>query len=551
MKKNWLVLLIGMFIVSFMLMVTSAKTDSQTTDEAIHLVSGYTYLTQRDFRLDSEHPPFLKELAALPLIFQKVKLKIDERWQKAGGFYYDSWQEARLIGENFFYGSGNDPEKLLFWGRLPFIFLTLILGYFSYFWAKKLYGQKAGVFAGFLTLFFPNFLAHGRLINTDLGVALFIYLTVFSWGNFLKRPRLIYIVLTGLTLGLTLASKFTGLIIIPILLVIMLVKVIFYKEKEKYFKKYFLGIAGILVISFLVIWATYGFTMATPGPFPTNLSSFVLWNDFQLSPTLISFLDKIRFLFSPAEFYKGIFMVFRHAAIGHSAYLLGQSSTGGWWYYFPVAIFYKTPIPVFFFLAMAIFFWGKLRVKEPFEEILLIIPPAFFLFISLFSKADLGIRHILPIFPFIFVFASKSINLINLQKAKFASIVFVMLIGWYFFSAISSFPNFLSYFNEFVNGPKGGYRILADSNLDWGQDIYRLKKYLEENRINRPYLFYPWNGEDALRYYQIDFQPLAPFQSDIRGQVIISDTYLQTEGFLWLKKYPFYQITPGLFLFEL
>ncbi|MFA6492651.1 MAG: glycosyltransferase family 39 protein [Patescibacteria group bacterium] len=562
MKRNFWqkIVLVAIFTIAFLLMIFSCFKDSQTTDEAIHLFAGYTYLTKGDFRLDTEHPPLLKEISALPLLaFKNLEIPLGSLWNEAGNFYYDSWYEARVLSENFFYSLGNDPTKLLFWGRLPFVMLTLLLGFAGFLWAKKLYGMKSGIFAAFLILFFPNILAHGRLINTDLGLTFFMFLTVYLWGNFLKKPNFLNLFFSGLSLGLILSSKFTGLIVLPILFLLFLIRaLIFEKQKSKFLLKYFIGFMGALLISFVVIWASYGFSIKTPTLVPPGFIGEYFWGNFQLTSSLTDFLDKARVLFFPAEFYKGIYLVFRHAAVGHSSYLFGQLSNNGWWYYFPVTIFYKTPIPIFFFLIFTIIFWKKIRAKELFDEVLLILPPIMFLVFAMFSKADLGIRHILPIFPFLFVFISKSINLFDISKlkkvnikTKVFSIVFLCLIAWYFISALISFPNYLAYFNEFAGGQKNGYKILTDSNLDWGQDIYRLKKYLGDNKIEKVYLVYPWDGDKALEHYGINFEPLYSENKNIKGPVVISATYFESGSYSWLKKYPFEQITPGLFIFEL
>lgn len=262
----------------------------------------------------------------------------------------------------------------------------------------------------------------------------------------------------------------------------------------------------------------------------------------------------------PAEFYKGLFLVGRHALAGHGSFLLGQTSTTGWWYYFPVAIFYKTPISFFIFLILAIVFWKKIRAKESFDEIALIITPIIFLVFSMFSKADLGVRHVLPIFPFLAVLASRSINLIDFSAVRIIkantkkiipALLFTVLILWYLLSSVSIYPNYLAYFNEFAGGPKDGYKILGDSNLDWGQDIFRIKKYLDEHQIDDGYILYPWGGDEALRYYGINLKPFPWDNQDIKGYVVVSATYWQLAEMRWLDVFPHEQITPGVFLFDL
>ena len=547
------------FLFAFFLLIFSAKQDSLTTDEAVHLFAGYTYITRNashSFRLDPEHPPFLKEIAAVPLLFfQNLKVPIDGLWDKAGNFYVDSWQEARVLSEQFLFGLGNNADKLIFWGRFPFIILTLILGFAVYWWSRKIYGEKAGIFAAFLILFLPNILAHGRLINTDLGLTLFIFLAIYYWTKFLKsaswRTTWLGFLMSGVFTGLAFASKFTSLILVPILIVLMIAKLIYDKDFKKW-PKYLVGFLGVMVIGFIIVWASYGFSVqAPPKPLGSLSENIKLWTSFNVPNSLDVIFQKIRPILFPADFYKGFFLVGRHALAGHGSFLLGQTSNTGWWYYFPVAIFMKTPIPFFIFLILAIIFWKKIKTKESFDEVALLAAPIIFLIISMFTKADLGVRHILPIFPFLAVYASKSINLVDFSKVKIPVILFSILILWYLLSTISSYSNYLAYFNEAAGGPKRGFKILADSNLDWGQDIFRIKKYLDEHQITDGYILYPWNGDQALKYYGINLKSMPWDDQNIKGNVVVSATYLQLADLSWLWQYPYEQITPGVFIFRL
>lgn len=501
------------FVSAFILMLFSAKMDSITTDEGVHLFAGYTYLTQRDFRLDPEHPPLLKKIGALPLLFiNNLNYTLGEKWEKAGNFYYDSWQEARILGDIFV---ANNSNNIIFVSRIMFVLLTMILGIFSFFWAKKLYGEKAGIFSAFLILFLPNILANGRLINTDFGLTLFFFLAIYFWGKFLKEPKILNLIIAGIFLGLVLASKFTGIMIVPIFILLIIIKLILQKSWKNW-PKYLLGILLSSIVSFLIIWGTYGFSIQ-----------------------------------SPKYFYKGLVMVATHSAGGHASYLLGQTSNTGWWYYFPVAIFFKTPIPIFIFLLITIIYFKKIKSKDIFDEYLILIPLIVFLLFAMISKANLGVRHVLPILPFLILFISKSINLIDFKKWRLGTIGFIVLIFWYFVSSVFSFPNYLAYFNEFAGGPKNGYKILTDSNLDWGQDVFRIKKYMDENNLDHVYLVYPWDGDEILKYYGINFTPLKPDDRQAKGKAVVSATYYETDAYKWLKQFPMEQITPGVFLVEL
>jgi len=555
------IFLVLLFVFSFLLMIGSARSNSATTDEAVHLFAGYTYLTERDFRLDPEHPPLLKELAAASLLALKnLNLPIDGLWDKAENFYYDSWKEARTLGNNFLYDLGNDAAKFLFLGRLPFIFLTLVLGFAVYYWANKLYGKKVGIFAAFLILLMPNILAHGPLINTDLGLTLFMFITVYFWGEYLKKPTRKSLALAGIFCGLAFASKYTSVLLLPILLILGVIK-IFIDKNSKYWIKYLLGFFGIGIITFIIVWFSYGFSIATPPqPIGTLSENIKMWANWDIPTIFDGISERIRPILFPADYYKGLILVVRHGLGGHSSFLLGETNNTGWWYYFPVAIFVKTPIPFFIFLALAIGIFGKIKAKLLFDELLLIIAPIIFLVFSMYSKADLGVRHVLPIFPFLAVYAAKSINLLKFSEIKIinhnpkklvVALLFLLLILWYLISSISSHPNYIAYFNEAVGSSRNGYKILTDSNLDWGQDIVRIKAYIDKHNIQDPYVVYPWDSEDALRYYGINSTLLRPEDQKIKGDVIISATYLQSGAYDWLKKYPNEQITPGVFYFRI
>jgi len=313
-----------------------------------------------------------------------------------------------------------------------------------------------------------------------------------------------------------------------------------------------LGFIGAVIIAYFIILGSYGFSFQAPPKITqglsTELNSFA---NYTAPSNFDSIYEKIRPILIPDYFFKGLVQVGVHAAGGHSSYLLGQTSGTGWWYYFPVTILFKTPIPIFIFLVLSIVYFKKVKNKDIFDEYLLIIPPIIFLAFAMYSKADLGIRHILPIFPFIFVFISKTINLIDFKKWRVATIGFIILLIWYFVSTLTSFPNSIAYFNEFAGGPNGGYKILTDSNLDWGQDVFRIKSYIKENNLENIYLVYNWNGNQYLMKHDLVYPNLPSDRRVSNANVIISASALVGDsGYDWLKVYPKTQITPGVFLVE-
>jgi len=572
------ILLALICLLSLYLQLAAARRDSVTLDETIHIYAGYSYLTKHDFRLDPEHPPLLKEIGAVPLLFMHLNPPGDKSWNDAAPYYEDHWHEARLLGEQFLYSVGNDHNRIVFWSRLPFILLTLVLGIFAWFWANKLYGWKAGLLAAFLVLLLPTLLAHGHLDNTDL-VVLFIFVGVYFWGKFLQFRRARDLLPAALFAGCAFASKYTAGLLLPILLILALGRLYLCEKSARLWRPYLAGFLALLVIGFLVTWASYQFGTRVPPPAP---SANPTWGGSVPPSAVRPLLLHARWLFLPAEFYKGLFMIFHHALAGHLSFLLGETSRSGWWYYFPVAILFKTPLPAFLFLGLAIVFHAKLRPRsgDDFDEFLLLAPALTFLVLSMFSKADLGVRHVLPIFPFLLVYAAKSINLLDLRggsvprrdgegreeqpeqprrarqpgkRGLLPAAGFAALIVWYLACALPPLTpqfNYIAYFNELAGGPSGGYRLLSDSNIDWGQDLNRLREYLRAHRISVVSVECPPEGDPSYAGYGIGATPLEPGVPWQR-YAVVGTTLLNRPELSWLRYYPAVQITPGLFLIDL
>ena len=167
-----------MFISAF----TSYLGDSLTMDELSHIPAGYSYLSQKDFRINPEHPPLIKDLAAFPLLFLNLNFPSDsDAWNKdVNGQWAYGWE--------LLYNSGNNPDQMIFWARLPMVFVLILLGWFLFYWTKKEFGNKVALLTLTLFTFSPNLLAHGRLVTTDVGATLGILLATYFWLEFLKKP---------------------------------------------------------------------------------------------------------------------------------------------------------------------------------------------------------------------------------------------------------------------------------------------------------------------------------------------------------------------------
>lgn len=543
----WVALLI--LGLQFAYQIFLAKADSQTTDEAVHLAAGYTYLTKEDYRFNSEHPPLIKILAAIPLLIIKPNMPIDQTtYNNSGNFFYDSWVENRQFGEDWFYRSDNNPDQLLFWGRLPTIILAFFLGLSIFFLARRLWGEIAGLIAvGFYALD-PNINAQAHLITTDIGASLGILLSVISYWAFLNSPNLKKALTWGLIFGLTLVTKFTTILLIPIFLALT---IYFLLKKGKLVAKRFLG--GLLIAlmtAYLVVVAVYGFdfNMAPPTNHVVELTTIV---NHGYQTTGGELIDKvypiIRHLLIPKYYFKGLVMILLHVGNGHDSFLLGQHSNSGWWYYFPVIFLAKTPLPTLIFLSLGLYLAFKEKSARS-KAWYLVIAAVIYLLLAMLSKANLGVRHILPLYPFLLITASCLI-ISNLRyRAYVASGLMLLLL----IKFVAEFNHPISSYNYLWGGVSNGYNIATDSNYDWGQDVKRIKNYLEHSSIKMPYVEYGWNSEYSLDYYQIQRRPLNQLAIDKSGYLIIGASAVQSKDYQWLKSQELVdRISPSVFVYQL
>jgi hypothetical protein len=232
---------------------------------------------------------------------------------------------------------------------------------------------------------------------------------------------------------------------------------------------------------------------------------------------------------------------------------MGRYSNTGWWYYFPIAFLIKTPIPILILACLAFLaFWRTRRNWG--DECFVVVLPVLFFFFCMLGKINIGLRYVLPVYPFLFVFVSRLAAPAVLHR-RFLAISLSLLLGWFLASSISIYPHYLAYFNELIGGPSQGYKYLVDSNLDWGQDVKGLRDYLRENGIDKiwEYGFFP----DVLSYYGIDHKPLPVNGEGVNGYVAITAMDLQSvrrndkHTFDWLKRRrPVAQIGYSIFVYN-
>jgi len=512
-------LLVSMLLLGFF----SLRGDSTTMDELPHIAAGYSYITQKDMRLNPEHPPLLKDLAGLSVwLGSKINQSPinfpseDRSWQED---LNGQWEFGRV----FLYRSGNDADKIVFWARLPMLLIMLILGFYVFKWARETYGNTAGLAALFLYSFSPTFIAHGRYVTTDVGAAAAFFIATYYLVKWLKESNKRNLVFAGLAFGLALLTKFSLVLLIPFFIFLVIVWALLKKPKPFFsLVKYLVGLLLIGIIAMVLVWPLYQYHVMD---YPVerqlyDITTILETYGNRLFAEPVIWMSNKPILRAYGQFFLGVLMVIQRAVGGNTTYFLGEVSNLGWKHYFPVVFAIKVPLALFV-LALIALFYSAYRVKEPFykrtfkrffqwirkhpDEFALFSFLALYWLTTLRTNLNIGVRHILPTFPVIYVLASGQIGRI-IKKHQTWRLITVLLLVWYGFSVVQVYPHFLTYFNESVGGPSQGHKYVVDSNLDWGQDLKRLAQYVEENNIKTIYLDY-FGGDSPEYRLGNKFQP--------------------------------------------
>jgi hypothetical protein len=550
------------------LMWAPMRDDTATMDETVFLGAGYSYWQGHRYYLNTEHPPLMQLWSALPLLYLNVKSPADEVVYFHGTFFPDlavTWaytpdpgeklapalqpfyhypaNEAQLFGRDLVYGGQNNPDDLLFWGRFMQALVTLATGVLVFLWAKSLSNLGGGLLALMAWSFNPLALAYGHLIITDPGITLMLPLAVWMFSRFLESPRPQTTLPAGLAFGGALLTKYTAIILIPIfgLLAAVAWWRLWRSAGEKPARRIFANLCLFAVVVWGTVLLLYFPHWSPPPSIPVTDAHHL---------QIPAWFTGLRPLLVPRDFFKGFTIMLMHVFGGHDSYLLGHWSRTGWWYYYPVAILVKTPVALLLLLASAVGMALRRIRQWNFAEATPLIAAAVYLACAITSKADIGIRHILPIYPLLAVVAGIEYRRARLLT-RFAGWI---LAAWLAVAAFAARDDYLAYFNELAGGPAHGQDYLLDSNFDWGQGGKRLKAWMEKNHVAHVYLDYFGTGV-AIEYLQIPNHRVkaAEVRTLSDGYLVVSATHLMSPPYDWLRAShtPVARIGASLFVYSL
>jgi dolichyl-phosphate-mannose-protein mannosyltransferase len=458
---------------------SQAARKSLTNDELVHIPSGHRYLVAADFRFNPEHPPLAKLWAALPLPFVHLRYtQPDERSNQ------DYLQFTQTYSTEFWQLNEHRWWAITFSSRLPMVVITLALGALIFTYAKTFFGRRAALFAVAMFAVEPTMLAHGWIVHTDIPAAFAYLLFFFTLQRYLMGPTFRRAVWLGLATGIALATKFSLAIVLPIFLLALIYAAIHGRTLEPSTLKR-LAQAGFAIIAvFVLINAAYFFQHS---PLATQDSTWIqAYAGSTLAGQRTTSLLNIFSRIVPPYYLFGIFTVYVHNRLGHPSSLLGSYSLQGWWSYFPITFALKTSIP-FLLLSVAASLWAVWSIiwKRELVWLLPILAISVFSGIAIFSHINIGIRHIAPIFPFLFVLAAAFFDrLLRTRYMGVVTIVAAVLFGWMIFDAFAGHRNYISFTSSLTLG-RPNWQVLSDSNVEWGEEIGELAEYLKQQGDTR------------------------------------------------------------------
>ncbi|OGV51907.1 MAG: hypothetical protein A2X49_01930 [Lentisphaerae bacterium GWF2_52_8] len=544
---------------------SGARSNSPTFDEAMHFAGGVSYWRCKDYRINPESGVFPQKWAALPVAFQDrisfPPLKDDVSFKRG------HWSTAN----EFLFQPGCDPDELLRNGRAMILLLSMTLGLAVFLASRQLWGLPGAFISLALYILCPSICANGALVTADIAVSLGFFLAVWAFWALCREISILRIILFGAALGLLLVSKMSGVILAQVLLILLLVRlkpaldlplkcgriVLQLKGRGRILLALIGASAFAGLVAFPLIWSAYGFRYgilhSEQGQARIQMDEGwdVMTKKIGLIGQGIGLVKKAHLL--PEAYLYGLAYTF-YSTKSRPAFMAGEYSNKGWFSFFPYCFLVKTPIPILFFLLLGL--WAALKrwsfpdVKSE-EKLALIgkdflrLAPwlVFILCYGLFavsSSINIGFRHILPCLPMLYVLCGAAAYLLRDQRQRklFGGLI-VLLLAWLLWENLSIRPHYLAYFNQLAGGPQNGYWQLADSSLDWGQDLRNLEQWLVENKLltqKDTHVYVSYFGSAPLANYGLEsafhlpsyFRQDKPELFNLRGGVYcISATMLQ------------------------
>jgi hypothetical protein len=434
------------------LLVATARDKSDTVDEDIYLPAAAILWAHRDFGVNPDSPVLPKWAFALALRAAEPELDATPP-EVARAENYVLWYRGRAR-----------VERVLLAARLTTIAVTVLAGLLL--WRSALrFGPVPGLVTHVLWCFSPAVLAVGSLATLDAWVTGMIIGLTWATARFLEGPRWPRALVVGVFAGLAVACKITALGAVGVAVLACAWRARRAAiEAGRSWVRPTLGVALLAgAAGMLTLWSLYGFTVGRVGGVPVPFPAWITGALLQLG----------------------------HGARGHRGYLFGETGLGGWWYFYPVALGLKTTLGAQALAAMLVVAWllRRPRGTDLLQDAALLAYPALLLIVMSTGRTQLGLRYILPAYPFAMLWAGRTFPSLRALGGRWGLMAGVLALVAGTAGALRVHPHYLMFFNSWIGGPERGpqYLVIGD---DMGQDQRRLADWQAEQGLSS--IYYTW-----------------------------------------------------------
>jgi hypothetical protein len=472
---------------------------SVTIDEFGHLPAGVNVLSTGDFRYCQLNPPLMNLLSALPL--RSMEITEPPRRGMSLKSRYSFW----VNGYAFMDTNREIYRDAFAAGRIVTVVIVALLGLLVFVWARLLVPGRpnaAGLFSAALIWFSPNIMAHARLVTTDAGITFFMMLSLLALFLFVRKQTILRAAACGIALGLAQLVKFTAIYLYATHFIILIVSLCSLRGGGSAvgcgvsWRRLIPLLVGIFVLSIAVLNAGYGFQRVGR-----------MLDDFTFASQPMQALSKVlpaRMIVPfPEDYVRALDRQLHDTQQGDPSFLFGQSYAGGRWYYFLALVAVKTPLPCLLLAILALYLSVTRRGLARRDELLILLPGfLIFIMLSLFSNKQLGLRMVLPALATLWLWVGATLARSRWTRKTLP--VVIALVVWFAVVSAVAYPDYLAYFNEAAGGPARGHHCAIDSNLDWGQDLPQLERYMARHELDSIQLLYFGRVDPAI--YGIEYE---------------------------------------------
>lgn len=542
--------------------VSVSSRNGVTADEVVHLTGGYSYWKFNDYRLHPENGTLPMRIAALPLLAMDLRFPplTDPNWLHS---------QVNRVGEDFFFNEGNPTAAMLWRARAMIALFGVFTVWLTWRWARGLFGPAAGWVALTLAVFSPTLLAHGGLATSDMALAATMIAALSIIWRLLHRATWLRLALTTLACAAVFLSKMSGVLIVPLAGLLLVLRwwqpaplVLVFGRQERWLRRRgaiiaaTLGLAAVAgAASLMLLWGAYGFRYEGFNRARSAAESYYFswdvildhdplpaYHDSELArfgvegmpprPTLMTrTIEVLRDLHVLPEAYLWGFAHTYKFSRERPAFFLGEYGRTGWPAFFPVAFLMKTTLPALLLIAAgvaALIILRRRRIVAPgirwrrpwvYRAAPLVLFFAVYWTMAINLHLNIGHRHILPMYPIFFVFASATVLWIARLGRRPLALALAALLLLHATDSLAARPFYLAYFQPLTGGPSRAYRSFVDSSLDWGQGLPDFTRWLAtlRERGDREPVYLTYFGADSPRARHL---PVIRFGDELndRGQ---------------------------------